>query len=82
MSKIIIDNRSDLKDDVVLDYIKEIIQSGRISNDNKQYCYLSTFTLNGDKYQIATDLNKASDRFVVIKEYWHNDQKPTESNNE
>lgn len=68
MSKIIVDNRSDIKDDVVLDYIKELIQLGRISNDNKQYCYLSTFELNGNKYQIATDLNKASDRFVVIKE--------------
>ena len=41
MSKIIIDNQSDLSDRDALVAIKDVIDRGRISNDGKQYCYLT-----------------------------------------
>jgi len=68
MAKIIIDNRSDLTDLEAIKIVCDVIRYGRISNNNKQYCYLSMFMLDGSKYQVSTDLNKRSDRFVIIKE--------------
>jgi hypothetical protein len=68
MAKIIIDNRSDLSDMQSMELICDVIRYGRISNNNKQYCYLSMFMLDGSKYQVSTDLNKKSDRFIIVKE--------------
>lgn len=64
MSRIIIQNDSSLPDIRALDYVKAVMEMGRISNDGKQYCYLTTFGANGE-IVVATDLNKKSDRFVV-----------------
>jgi hypothetical protein len=68
VSKIIIENRTDLSDDFILEKIIYVIRLGRISNNDKQYCYLSTFNYNNDEYCIATDLNKKSDKFTVYKD--------------
>jgi hypothetical protein len=68
MAKIIIDNRSDLTDLESIKIVYDVIRCGRISNDNKQYCYMSIFMLDGSRYQVSTDLNKKSDRFVITKE--------------
>ena len=65
MSRIIIENRSNVSDSEALDYVGIVIQQGRISNDNKQYCYVTKFC---DGITVSTDLNKASDRFVVCGE--------------
>ena len=69
--KIIIDNRTDLDWETVFDVVMSVIKNGRISNDGKQYCYLSTFNIDsssgGSQYAVATDVNKKSDRFVVYK---------------
>jgi hypothetical protein len=68
MNKIIIENRSALLDEDALELIQKVIKLGRISNNNTQYCYLTVFTIDKYKYQVSTDLNKCSDRFVIIKE--------------
>jgi hypothetical protein len=68
MSKIIVENRSDLDDDFALRLVLRVMHTGRISNHDKQYCYLSVFMVDGIKYQVATDLNKKSDRFIILKE--------------
>jgi len=65
MAKIIIDNRSDLLIEECLDLIKTVVGYGRISNNNTQYCYATTFKIRGEHYAVTTDLNKESDRFVV-----------------
>ena len=64
MSKLIIDNRSDLQDEAAILLVGTIIRMGRISNDDKQYCYYTTFS--GGKYGVSTDLNAKPDRFVVV----------------
>ena len=68
MSKLIIENRSDLSDEIALKCIISVISEGRISNNDKQYCYASTFKLNGKVYVVVTDLNKKSDRFIFYKQ--------------
>ncbi len=66
MSKIIIENISDVDDVKALDYVTQVIKGGRVSNYGKQYCYYSVTT---DGIGIASYLNKKSDRFVVANDY-------------
>lgn len=69
MSKFIIDNRTDLGDEAILSYVASVMAQGRISNEGKQYCYLTRFKHPVEGFvQVATDLNEKSDRFVIIKE--------------
>ena len=65
--KVIIENRSDLDMQKCLEMVGRIISDGRISNNGKQYCYASSFSVGGDEYMIVTDVNKKSDRFVITK---------------
>lgn len=66
MSKIIIDNNSALSMPGALELISKVIKGGRISNDKKQYCYFTAFTLyGGAKVGVTTDLNKRSDKFTL-----------------
>lgn len=66
MSKIIMDNRSSLNDVEALGLVGNVMKDGRISSNNKQYCYLTVFNVPGHgEVHVSTDLNKRSDRFVV-----------------
>ena len=68
MSKIIINNKTDLLDDTeVLRLVIDIIKSGRVSNDGKQYCYLTSYKYDKNEYHIVTDLNKSSDTFTCYE---------------
>ena len=52
-------------DDIsVLTLVQRVIKDGRISNNNKQYCYLTSFQIDGKEYHIVTDLRKCSDVFT------------------
>lgn len=64
MSKIIIQNDTNLSDEEVFRRVAGVIRMGRISNDGKQYCYHSAFK---DGIVVITHLNKKSDRFVIIR---------------
>jgi len=66
MNKLIIDNRTNLSDLDATLLVKQVIAHGRISNDEKQYCYMTTIEHQGNDYNIYTDLNKRSDRFVIM----------------
>jgi hypothetical protein len=65
MGRIIINNKSELPDTVAMDLVMRVMKAGRISNNDKQYCYLTTFHLDSVQYDVATDLRKESDSFVV-----------------
>ena len=67
MSKIIIDNSSDLDDNVAVQMVLQVIELGRVSDDGKQYCYVTTFNVDDDVYAVGTHLNKKSDKFYVYK---------------
>lgn len=69
MGKLIIDNRSEtLTDQDACRLVMRVIDGGRISNDGKQYCYLTSFSfgLTSQRHTVSTDLNKNSDRFIVL----------------
>lgn len=69
MSKLIIENRSDLRDDKAVELALDVIRGGRVSNFGKEYCYLTVVHHHGEgkNYQIATFRNKKSDRFVIVR---------------
>lgn len=72
MSRIIINNKSDLSDLEAVTIVQDIVERGRISNDGKQYCYLMTIEMkSGKKYAIQSGLNKKSDTFTI-----YNDNQP------
>ncbi len=66
MGKMIINNKSGLGDDIALTLVVDCIKNGRISNDVKQYCYASLYSVEGKKYALYSDLNKASDSFTLV----------------
>ena len=66
MGKLIIENRTlALSDYQCLAYVEKVIAEGRISNNDKQYCYLTAFNKVSGKIMVSTDLNKKSDRFII-----------------
>ena len=67
MNKIIVENRTDMSDLDSLELACSVIRQGRVSNNNKQYCYVCTSKVNNKNYAISTDLNKKSDRFVITE---------------
>jgi hypothetical protein len=67
MGRIIVNNRSDLTDMKAMELCMSVINLGRISNDNKQYCYLTSFDIEKSNYHVVTDLRKSSDSFIVYK---------------
>ena len=68
MNKLIIDNRTDLSDFDALTLVINVVWDGRISNDGKQYCYLTSMPINEKQYVVSTDLNKKSERFVIMED--------------
>ncbi len=64
MSKIIIKNQTEMDDISVLTLVQRVIKNGRISNNGKQYCYLTSFEIENKEYHIVTDLRKCSDVFT------------------
>jgi len=67
MSRIIIENRSNLTDVDAVEHAQAVMREGRISGaeGKEQYCYLTTF--NNDIH-VSAFLNKSSDRLVVTGE--------------
>lgn len=60
MSKLIIHNHTCLTDSEALDYIKEVVECGKVSNTSKgnQYCFVTKFKMKG--ITVASD--RAKDR--------------------
>lgn len=67
MNKLIIDNRTDLSDLDAVKLVSKVIKTGRISNSGRQYCYGTVITVKSKEYMIWTDINKKSDKFVIVQ---------------
>jgi hypothetical protein len=67
MEKIIIKNKTEIDDVSVLALVQSVIKNGRISNNGKQYCYITVFKIENKEYHIVTDLRKCSDVFTFYE---------------
>jgi len=67
MSKIIIDNRTDMPIQNAMRYVKHVIDEGKISETakGKQYCFV---TIWNDGVGVYSVKNKQSDKFIVFYE--------------
>lgn len=68
----IIKNYTEIADVEVMNIVIEVIKMGRISNNDKQYCYLTTCIINEEVYVLVTDLRKCSDVFTFYKQKEYN----------
>lgn len=66
-SKLILENRTNLPMVDFLRLAQEVVSMGRISNG--QYCYLTSFTIDGQEYHIVSDLNDKSDKLTFYKRH-------------
>lgn len=66
MEKLIIVNKTDLPMSTILRMANGVITMGRISDDGKSYCYVSTFEKDG--VVCCAQKNKASDTLTFFKE--------------
>lgn len=60
--KLIIENRTGWSLAAIMPYVTDVIQTGRISDNGKCYCYHSSFA---DGVQVSAHKNRNSDRLVV-----------------
>ena len=69
MNKFIIDNRTELSDLEIFSMIFQVIEAGKLSNEDKQYAYLTTFydSAKAEEYHIVCQLNKKSEKFIIYK---------------
>ena len=66
MNRIIINNKTELDDARALHLVSHVIKMGRISKNDKQYCYATLFNLDEGEFGVITRLNKKSDSFTII----------------
>lgn len=62
-TRLIINNLSSCTTQEALSVVQSVIKAGRISNDNKQFCYVSTFTK--PQVRVISGLLKQGDSFTI-----------------
>lgn len=67
MNKLILENRSDLDMFEFMQLAMSVVAEGRVSNDGKQYGYLTVFFMRESKYHIVSELNEKSDKLILYK---------------
>lgn len=65
--KIHIDIRNDISTTLALECVKQVIAQGKISDDGKSYCYLTTFNIDEGEVCVYTRPYRKSDCFLVFK---------------
>ena len=64
MSRIIINNKSSKSDSFVFNLVLNVISEGRVSDDGKCYCFLTSFTKS--KTAVSARVTKSgTDSFIV-----------------
>jgi len=72
MNRIIINNKTDLSDSDIIAYVGYVIDQGKISKKDQQYCYCTTWpiTRNGKQGRLIVyaDKREKSDSFTIVIE--------------
>ena len=66
-NKLILENQTELPMADFLRLALEVVNMGRCSNHEKQYCYLTSFSINEEEYHIVSDINPKSDKLTLYK---------------
>jgi DNA-binding XRE family transcriptional regulator len=68
MKKLIIDNRSRMSMSDALTLIQDVVKRGKVSNNGKQYCYLTKFKYRRSVYTVSSTLNATSETLIIREE--------------
>lgn len=66
--RIEIDIRDGIAPEVALVCVEKVVREGRISNDGKSYCWVTTFSVGGEKMAVITRNYRKNDCFIVKRE--------------
>ena len=65
--KLILENYTDLPMETFLRFALEVVKMGRVSNNDRQYCWVTTFEIDGKTYVVSSKLNKKSDKLTLYE---------------
>lgn len=68
MREIRIKYEEGISDHLAVQLVESVIRQGKISNDGKNYCFATSFTVNGDEYMVVANDKTKSTMFYVTKE--------------
>lgn len=68
MREIRIKYEEGISDHLAVQLVESVIRQGKISNEGKNYCFATSFTVNGNKYMVVTNDKTKSIMFYVTKE--------------
>ena len=62
---LIITNETTLSNLECLRFVAQVMGKGKVSNNGKQYCYMTVFPMDDKEICISTRLNKCSHKFII-----------------
>lgn len=68
MREIRIKYEEGISDHLAVQLAESVIRQGKISNDGKNYCFATSFVVNGDEYMVVANDKTKSTMFYVTKE--------------
>lgn len=67
MREIRIKYEEGISDHLAVQLVESVIRQGKISNDGKNYCFATSFVVNGDEYMVVANDKTRSTMFYVEK---------------
>lgn len=68
MREIRIKYEEGISDHLAVQLVESVIRQGKISNDGKNYCFATSFVVDGDEYMVVANDKTKSTMFYVTKE--------------
>lgn len=68
MREIRIKYEEGISDHLAVQLALSVIRQGKISNDGKNYCFATSFVVNGDEYMVVANDKTKSTMFYITKE--------------
>lgn len=65
MREIRIKYEEGISDHLAVQLVESVIRQGKISNDGKNYCFATSFVVNGEEYMVVANDKTKSTMFYV-----------------
>ena len=68
VSEIRIKYKEGISDHLAIQLVESVIRQGKISNEGKNYCFATSFNVNGSEYMVVANDKTKSEMFYITKE--------------
>lgn len=65
MCEIRIKYEEGISDHLAVQLVESVIRQGKVSNDGKNYCFATSFVVNGEEYMVVANDKTKSTMFYV-----------------